>query len=118
MSDNFHFDLTGVPLDLSLKVATSNGQKVEAWRVDEEKNLLVLYWTPTKTSNPLPAPLEEDALEGFIRSWLTLREYGEKPDIDGSARKGWRVFNEAWGHVGGEWEAFMAVEPTWMLYAK
>lgn len=118
MADNFSFDLTGVPLDLCLSVGLTHHRKVVGWRVDEEKNRLVLYWTPGASSHPLPAPLDGETLKGFVTAWLEGAKYGPKPDVDGSVGRGWRVYNERWGHIGNEWQAFIAIEPTWLGYSK
>jgi len=31
---------------------------------------------------------------------------------------GWRVFNESYGIVGGEWDAFVAIRPAWIYHPK
>ena len=118
MSDNFSFDLTGVPLELALSVAGVAHSKVEGYRVDEEKNRLVLYWTSSAKAALLPAPMKIEDLTSFIHAWLETADYGPEPDCDGFVRKGWRVYNESWGHVGNEWQAFVAIEPTWLAYSK
>lgn len=136
MSDNFHFDLTGVPMDAAVAIATQHNAKAVAWRVEEvqadgEQDLttaygaaekrprLILYWVKpsNKSAHSLP-PISQKALPGFIESWLESIDYGPSPDIDGSVKKGFRMYNEAWGHVAEEWEAFVAVEPVWLMYGK
>lgn len=67
---------------------------------------------------PLPYPMETTAAIEFAWNWLAQASYGQKPDIDGDCKKGWRIFNEAWGHVGRDCYAFVAVRPTWALYGK
>lgn len=37
---------------------------------------------------------------------------------DGDTGKGWRVYCQNWGHVGGEQYALCAVLPVWMWYGK
>lgn len=45
-------------------------------------------------------------------------DYGRQPDHDGDNEKGWRLYNETWGMVGGDHSAFAAVEPAWAMYGK
>lgn len=116
--DNFHFDMTGVPLKLALEVATcGRGLGAVAWRVEDNKKL-VLYWTASPKSTPLPSKLEGDALEGFVKAWLDNADYGSEPDHDGDNGKGCRVYNESWGQIGLEWQAYVAIEPVWDMYGK
>lgn len=120
--DNFHFDITGAPLALCLEVATTTSNhkavKAVAWSVDNDGKRLVLYWTLSEKSIPLPAPLSGVALEAFVKSWLDDVEYGPEPDQDGHNEKGFRVYNEAWGHIGHDWQTFVAIEPAWIMYGK
>lgn len=135
MADNFHFDLVGVPLDLCLQIATLHhkaigwkeqvrarggewGQKYEPGAQIDVR--MVLYWSDqnVKDLNRFPAVMGPDELETIIRAWLSERHYGPQPDHDGDNDKGWRVYNEGWTHVSGEWQAFAAVEPVWLMYGK
>ena len=118
MADNFHFDVTGAPLGQSLAIATSQYSKVYGWSVDNDGRRLVLYWTDSAEATPLPAPLQGGALEAFVRSWLQAVDYGTEPDIDGSVSRGWRIYNEAWAQVASRWQAFVAIEPAWLLHGK
>lgn len=54
----------------------------------------------------------------LVWAWLETVAYGPQPDHDGSNGKGWRVFNEAWGHVAQERFAFCAIQPVWAMYEK
>lgn len=133
MADNVHFDLTGIPLDLCLKVAFSEHRKAHGWaelptppatqpgpRRGERR--LVLYWVDPEKSvegyHPFPAPVDAEAAAPFIRAWLDVVDYGRQPDHDGDNAKGWRVYNESWGHVAGRFQAFVAIEPAWFMYGK
>lgn len=115
---NIRFDLTGVPLGLSLEVAATAWKKTVGWREDTENNRLVFYWVPSSASHPLPTPMQTYKLEGMITAWLAAADYGPEPDLDGSVSKGWRVYNEVWGSVGGDHMAFLAIEPVWLEYHK
>jgi hypothetical protein len=126
MSDNFHFDITGASLEASMAVALTSWKNVKGWRIEEaadrkdgiKRPRLILYWTESSKANPLPAPLAGEALLGFIKSWLETAPYGPQPDHDGDNGRGWRVYNESWGHVADEWQAFAAIEPVWLMYGK
>lgn len=153
-SDNFHFDLTGVPLDQALAIAFGEhpnsklGRKAKWWGVeparprakrcpscwleypeDKPKRLdhpmrLVLFWSdPTGTNfgefHALPAPMSSTDIAPIVKAWLDLEaSYGHQPDHDGDNGKGWRVYNEQWGHVAGAYQAFVAIEPVWLMYGK
>lgn len=134
MADNRHFDLVGIDLGLSLEVAFSDRHKAVGWAemdtpdkptgpggvwgANRASKRLVLFWTPDEVMTPLPAPLGIDDCIPFVTAWLNGADYGREPDHDGSNRKGWRVYNEEWGHVAGRWQAFAAVEPVWLLIGK
>jgi len=66
----------------------------------------------------LPSKTKVTSLESMIKDWLADQDYGESPDTDGSVSKGWRVYNESWGHIGDNWRAFVAIEPAWLEYGK
>lgn len=120
-ANNFHFDITGANLEKCLEIAKSGHKSVVAWKVDSVANTprLILYWTPSSTATLLPAPLSEvEAISAFVKSWLMWTDYGSEPDHDGHNTKGWRVYNESWGSVNHEWEAFVAIEPVWLMYGK
>lgn len=120
MADNYKFDIAGAPLSKALDIATTEHSKVTHWRVEKTEDMprLILYWTDSSKATPLPAPLEGSGLTEFIKSWLDNVEYGTTFWGDAETGKGCRVFNEDWGHVGGEWQAFFAVEPYLLLYGK
>ena len=68
---------------------------------------------------PLPFPLTATAAADYVWHWLTTAAgYGRAPDHDGDNEKGWRVYNEQWGHVAGNHYAFVAVQPVWAMYGK
>lgn len=79
---------------------------------------LILYWTDSKDAKKLPRPMTGDQLVNFAWDWLQKQDYGSQPDHDGSNGKGWRIFNESWGHVKRDWAAFCAIQPIWAMYGK
>jgi hypothetical protein len=133
-ADNFHFDLTGVPLLDALNIAFAGGTTAKGWaEIDtdpssrgawapwsamETAKRLVLFWTADHAMTPLPAPMGPADVEPFVRTWLQAAEYGPEPDHDGDNSMGWRVYNEAWGHVGPYRTAICAIEPVWLMHGK
>jgi len=85
---------------------------------------IILYKTrpshPHEGFTPLPAPINLEMAVAMVMSWLEFEDtqYGPELDHDGSNSRGWRAYNENWGHVHGEWEAFVAVEPHWAWHGK
>jgi hypothetical protein len=121
MSDNYRFDIAGGNLADSLQVAFLQHSKVVGWRVDTREGhppRFILYTYKSDKMTEFPAPMTRVEIEPIVRSWLESIDYGHKPDIDGSVGRSQRVYNESWGHVGGEWAAFVAIEPYWNLYGK
>lgn len=126
MCDNFHFDMVGVPMTLALQVAFSDHNKAVAWAERPGKNAkakkLVLFWTVKDSAssdlNRFPSPIDAEAAVALITGWLKEQDYGPQPDHDGDNHKGCRVYNEDWGHVDGDWSAFAAIEPEWLMFGK
>lgn len=124
-SDTFHFDIAGAPLKESLEIAFlgSPSKKATHWKVEErlgEYPRFLLAWSPNtgKDFNPFPGALGTEELIGIIRHWLVDADYGREPDHDGDNRKGWRVYNESWAHIGTNHYVFAAIEPHWNVYGK
>lgn len=88
--------------------------------VPDEKGTptFILYWGDERDSLPLPFPHDLNAAINLIQDWLKEVSYGREPDHDGDNREGWRVFNEAWGHVAGSSYAIAAIQPAWAMYGK
>ena len=84
---------------------------------------LVFYWNKPHrpddlTLVALPFSLDAAGAADFAIRWLREQEYGCEPDHDGDNRRGWRLYNESWGHVDNDYSAFVAVAPAWALYGK
>lgn len=188
MADNFHFDLTGVPLETCLDIAFGSYRKLVGWHVeqrgdgplcgsrqamqnalvtaklveeppevDKKKHTvgttdlsrtlqqvstslrrdgwelraivkrdpsvprMVLFWSDFDGKNymqRLPAPMTATETVPFVKAWLGSANYGHEPDHDGDNTKGWRVYNESWGHIGQWHSAFAAIEPVWLMHGK
>lgn len=121
--DNFRFDITWegehnfrslVKLFVSRKC-----DKVTHYEIDPDYGM-ILYWTkPSRpAAMPVPYPMGVDGAVDFVWNWLKTADYQEEPDHDGDNGRGWRIFNEDWGHVKGEWAATIAIQPCWAMYGK
>lgn len=91
------------------------------WKTPPRPRRLVFYWSLTQECEEivaLPFKLDAAGAADFAKRWLAEEDYGSEPDHDGSNGKGWRLYNESWGHVDGHWAAFVAVAPTWAMYGK
>lgn len=87
---------------------------------EKEHPRLIFYWSEPsgRAVHPLPFPMKWKEAAEFAWGWLKNQDYGEQPDHDGSNGKGFAVYDEAWGRVGGKWEAICAISPQWAWYGK
>lgn len=91
---------------------------------ENQRPTLFLYWTkPVSVTGlggfvPFPFQADKDFVAGFIDLWLKGADYGQEPNHDGSNDQGFFAFNEAWGHVDGEDECCLAVQPRWAMHGK
>lgn len=121
--DNFQFDVTYEGNDkLSALMQILCNRKVVGYRVSPQKGL-IFYWTDSSKPgyHKFPFAMKQDQAAAFASAWLfeaQYTEYEEEPDIDGSCGKGWRLYNESWGHVDGEWQASLAIMPAWAMHGK
>lgn len=117
--DNFHIDITSegdAQLREALDIAFGSKRQAIGYQIKGGK--LVFFWTEHKDATKLPFKMDAKRATDFAVAWLSEADYGEEPDHDGDNGKGWRVYNESWGHVNGLWQAFVAVEPVWAMYGK
>ena len=71
--------------------------------------------------SPLPYPMEFDIISVMLWNWLQKipeTQWEEHIDLDGSTGRGFRMWNERWGFVGGSSHAFCAVRPIHAWYSK
>ena len=118
--DNFHFDMTSEgaeTLKKALALFNQPGRKVVGYKADKEKGL-ILYWSESERATKLPFPMTLQQAADFASGWLEHADYGSEPDHDGDNGKGWRLYTESCGHVGGEWQALAAIQPMWAMYGK
>lgn len=131
MSDNIVFNVNG-RLDrdgpelllATLKLAFRRSRKTaKAWRIDKKLGL-VLYWTDHPEATNFLATMDAEHLFPPILWYLKSKPDCEtvgvdsNADHDGDNGPGWRVYCEDWGHVGGHWQAFLAIKPAFMWYGK
>lgn len=89
------------------------------YRVDAEKNRLILYKYKSDKMTPTPYPMNIEQVISFAWGWFEQSKVnGNQPDHDGDNEKGFNIYNEDWGHVGGEYSACAAITPIWAMYGK
>lgn len=132
MASNRIFNVNG-PLDkdghellkaaLELSIAQSGCKKVEGYRLDPKLGL-VLYWADHPDATKFPFTLSGASLLSFVLDYFNSRPlceatgWDKNADHDGDNGPGWRVYCEDWGHIGGHWQAFLAIKPAFMWYGK
>lgn len=120
--DNFHIDITSDgPLGPPMKIAFGFYKKAEGYVITPEKGLVFFNYldgAPKSLAIKLPFKLDAEGAADFARRWLEEQNYGPEPDHDGDNGKGWRLYNEEWGHVGGWTGSIVAVQPRWAMYGK
>ncbi len=117
--DNFHFDMTSTgasTLKAALALFNPPGGKVVGYNIVD--NRMILFWANSPKATKLPFPMTLAQAGEFVAGWLEHAEYGKRPDHDGDNDKGWRLFTEIWGMIGGDHAAFAAIEPCWAMYGK
>lgn len=121
--DNFLFDVTSrgsqqLKLILELVFAGSHNKATHYQIIPiDNQQTLVLYWSYDTGAVKLPAACNATEAAAHIESWLKEQK-SDEPDHDGNNSRGWRVFNEAWGHVAGSHYAFIAIQFRWAMHGK
>ncbi len=108
-------ELTDPPM--SLHVQHSNDE-VPAGSGNGTETLILLWHEENGSSLPLPYPLNMEQAIQFVEGWLGRAAYGREPDHDGDNGKGWRAFNNGWGHVAWHHYGIVGIQPVWMMYPK
>lgn len=118
--DNFRIDITseGSLLEAMQIAFRHSSQRAIGYRVCAAKGLIFYQYDSSPMMTRLPFKLDAAGAADFASRWLAEQDYGTQPDHDGGNGKGWRLYNEAWGHVDGEYQAFVAVKPVWAMYGK
>jgi hypothetical protein len=129
--DNFRFDITGEgDISLAMKIAFSQTHSATGYCIrpaeGEKCHRLILFKTKPDDVDEREGPVEvyrafdfgfdiraEGAAE-IARRFLLKADYPQIAPVSGSSVRGWRLYNEAWGHVDHDWRAFAAIAPTWI----
>lgn len=118
MSDNRHFELRCTALKPSLKIAFASN-KATHYKATPDKLLFAWHEAAGEGFIPLLVPLDAETAEPVVRQWLNEQaQYTPQPDHDGDNERSWRIYNEAWNMVGGNFYVFVAIEPCWAVYGK
>ena len=97
------------------------------WHGDEKELMGKDDWTKPAVEKimapviKLPFPMDCKAATEMVWSWLQEQpkeKYREELDHDGSNGRGFKIYNEYWGHVGSSHYAILAVLPVWAWYGK
>ena len=96
--------------------------------VQTERGLVLLWHVdPAKGETPFPSKrLAAHEVLPLVLSWLdsdeakslVLSDWDADVDHDGSNSRGWRVYVEDWGHVGGNSHSICCVTPAFMWHGK
>ena len=132
--DNRVFNVNGCEdeqLLAALKLAFEQrreGQTCKGWIFDKDKGLIFLWFCEDKEkqSFKLPSKLTAEQCFPLVLGWLNsemagqmrYEEWDADADHDGSNSRGWRVYCEDWGHVGGNPYAICAVRPAFLWHGK
>ncbi len=116
--DNFRVDVTSEGLSqFTLAMELIFRHECVGYRID--KNVIHLYWADSDKAIKLPYKYNVQQTINFVWGWLEVNPpTGKQPDHDGDNGKGFRLFNESWGHADGTWQAFASIEPIWAMYGK
>lgn len=131
MMDNRIFNVNGEGRDMLHKalelVFQQEGKNTtcRAWKQTKEHGLILL-WSDSSDANAFPAPLSAEECVPMIEKWLAsdfaktveLSRFCDNADHDGDNGKGWQVYCEDWGHVGGDHYAICGIKPAYMWYGK
>ena len=138
--DNRHISIQSEgrsAFDLAFQLMFDNcpGKKATHY-FEHPKNGLLLLWDedffidtlrsannsdPRVKANKLPYPMNWKAASDLAWGWLQNQpeeKYECNLDHDGSNGKGFKVYNEDWGHVAESHYAFLGVLPVWAWYGK
>lgn len=122
MSNSFRFDITDDDgLKETMELAFRKHPKgASGWAVID--GALVFAWGDNTSSDSpftaFPTGIGSWMAADLAKEWLESQEYGPETGWDGSHSKGYRVYNEAYGHAGGDYRGFVAIKPHWIVYGK
>jgi hypothetical protein len=104
----------------AMQLATKQGHtQTIGYSLELDGSVMVLYWAKSEKMTPFPYEMSRSEITAFVWGWLQkMKPLGDAPDHDGDNGHGFRVYNEAWGHIMNRWEAFIAITPIWAMYGK
>ena len=107
--------------DMAVRLLFDNapGGKAESYYKNEKG--LVFRWKDGDGSTALVCPMGWKETADLAWAWMESvpeRDRGDFCDHDGDNGHGFHVYCEAWGHIGDDHYAFMAVRPIWAWYGK
>lgn len=134
MADNnkidVRLDIDHLPAMLVVALSTAPGNLATHYFIHKDFGL-VLLWNEDSVSlsdavvvKPLPPMSVDDFVMGWIKQtkpedFSTQDGWDKKyDDSDVSNRKGFRMYNEDWGHVAGSFYGIVAIKPVYMWSGK
>jgi hypothetical protein len=103
------------------RVTIENDKTFHAEKRERKLSRIVFFsgdYNLTENAVAFPFKATPALCADFARRWLAEVNYGDEPDHDGSNSKGWRVYNEKFGHIDNSWNAVIAVSPVWAMHGK
>ena len=96
---------------------------LKSWEGERKvENRIILFWSNSNSAKDyvkFPQPLDVEDATQFLIYWLEMNQPAEdEPDVDGTIVKGFRVYNESWGHIENDHYAFLSLSPEWFVYGK
>lgn len=108
--------------DLAFQLIFDNAPGGKATHyLDHPEKGFILLWHEDIGALKLPFPMGWEDSANMAWGWLQNqpdKAYKDFCDHDGDNEKGFRVYNEDWGHVANSHYAFAAVLPIWAWYGK
>lgn len=118
---SFRFDITN-DKNLAEILELAFSEKGEACAYKVKNGRLILSWvgspSPASDWSSFLTPLTASSMVGMVKDWLATQDYGKEPNHDGTAVKGFHVYNERWGQIDNDYQAFVAIEPHWIFCGK
>ncbi len=103
----------------ALEMAIAQHNTMSHYLIDQDGRRITLFWTepPGLAVLPLPYKMDYQAVRDFVWNWLKTAPYDKKPDIDGSAVKGFVIETDYWGHAL-HWAGAVSISTEWALIGK
>lgn len=115
---------------IELGLACVGHSSLAGYRVDNKKGI-ILYWTKVEKDDFQPFESDKDlkeitktVLSQIENLEIVLDEENDEfsdlelDDGDVGSDFGWRVYTEQWGRIEGDWQACLAVVPSFLWIGK